>query len=289
MTVAGITPYMPHERTRRRILGTLGTVTVATLGGCTNVVDRASNDDGTTATGGTRRPTAASTTTRTDRPERTSTADETTTGESDGWSTESVTVEPPEVSYAGVPVPDGESQYARMGHDDASVTATLYGNWKCPYTREFVLTDLPTVVERYVEPGQVALEFRAVAYRSGEPFLGPDAPRAARAGLAVWDVDPASFWSYFSYVFGNQPQERYEWAQPSLLLRFAESSGVSSRRTVRQRLTNGSYDDPVRRTVTAAAERGVWSVPRVAVDGRVTAPTVDFEETLSQLDEAVQN
>jgi protein-disulfide isomerase len=202
---------------------------------------------------------------------------------------ESVTIDPPDVDLASVPTPDGRSRYARMGHDDASVTATLYGNWKCPYTQEFALNLLPEVVDRFVRPGDLAIEYRSLAYLSGDPFLGADAPRASRAGLAVWDIDPQAFWSYFAHVFANQPQERYEWAQPSLLLRFAEAAGVRNRSQLRRSIETGAYAGPVQTTTQAAADRDITTVPRLVVDGTITAPTVDFQSTLSQIEQAIRS
>lgn len=214
---------------------------------------------------------------------------ESSTANDDSWSTESVTIQSPDISLSDVPLPEERTQYARMGTSDATATATVYGNWKCPYTQEFVLNQLPEVVDRFVRPGDLALEFRALSYQSGEPFLGPDAPRAARAGLSVWDVDPKSYWSYFAHVFANQPQERREWAQPSLLVRFAEKSGVNGTQQVEQSIRSNAYAGPVQSTTGAASDLGIATVPRIFANEEITAPTVDFESTLSQLESAVGN
>lgn len=214
---------------------------------------------------------------------------ESSTANDDSWSTESVTIQSPDISLSDVPLPEERTQYARMGTSDATATATVYGNWKCPYTQEFVLNQLPDVVDRFVRSGDLALEFRALSYQSGEPFLGPDAPRAARAGLSVWDVDPESYWSYFAHVFANQPQERHEWAQPSLLVRFAEKSGVNGTQQVEQSIRSNAYAGPVQSTTGAASDLGIATVPRIFANEEITAPTVDFESTLSQLESAVGN
>lgn len=295
---------MSRDSTRRRFLEIAGTGALASLAGCASMIGDVSPD--TTPEG-----TDAGTQTRTSDPAgASSSGSQNVSGsgssgsgsgssgsgeadsEGDSWSVESVTIDPADISLSSVPVPAGQngsqSRYARMGREGASTVATLFGNWKCPYTQEFVLNDFPEVVDQFVRTGDLAIEFRSLAYLNDEPFLGPDAPRAAQAGLAVWELDPEAYWSYFGLVFSNQPQERHPWAKPSLLERFAESSDVSQTDELVRRVENGRYADAVEETTDVAVDQGVTTVPRIAVDGSLSAPTVDFEKTLSQLESAVE-
>jgi protein-disulfide isomerase len=270
--------FMASDPRRRRFLQASGTAALAALAGCASVANQLS--------GGERDP---STATATDGGDVSTPADQSGTEGTgtEAWSPASVSIDEPDIDLASVPVPETRSPYAQMGQGSATTTATVYGNWKCPYTQEFVLQQLPEIVDRFVTPGELTVEFRSVAYMDGDPFLGPDAPRATRAGLAVWDIDPSAYWSFFAHVFANQPQERREWAQRSLLVRFAEESGVNGVPQVRQSITNGAYVGPTRTTARDAAELHVTSVPRLVVGGTVTAPTVDFQETLDELSRAV--
>jgi protein-disulfide isomerase len=202
------------------------------------------------------------------------------------WSVDDVNISPPATSLPPVTVPDGE-RYPTMGSGDETVT--LYGNWKCPYTREFVQTQLPALVDEFVRPGDLSIRFRAVAYRGGEPFLGPDAPQSARAGLAVWESDPKSFWTYFMTVFANQPQERYQWGTPELLTRFAGSAGVENLGAIRTAAAGDTYESRLQQTVASARRLDLWSVPRVVYEGQVTAPTLDAERTREQLARAADS
>lgn len=271
---------MARNRTRRRLLQVAASAAVTSLAGCASVVDSV----------GQNRQSAGKTTPTTvaDTPTSTSTPDQQTEQPkaTEAWSTEEVTIGKPAFSLDPGAVPK-ETTYARMGEDDAPV-ATLYGNWKCPYTREFVVNQMPGLVEEFVQPGRLRLEFRSLAYRNGSPYLGPDAPRATRAGLAVWHLDPASYWTYFAYVFANQPAEKHAWAQPSLLERFAEAAGVSSPSAIERRSAPGNYEDLLGRSVDDAAALGIGTVPRIAVDDTVTAPTIDPESTREQLERAAE-
>jgi len=290
---------MSDGQTRRRVLQLAGAA-LGALAGCSSISSRvggpssAPAEDARTTTSTpstTARTTTTSSTTPTSTAQPTTDAPQSTTAEAtraneSAQSSDATTVVQrpgPALPSSLVPADPGRYQYAVVGSTDATATATVYGNWKCPYTRKFVVNQLPTVVERFVAPGALRLEFRAIAYRGGEAFLGPDAPRAARAGLAVWRADPGSYWSYFGTVFANQPAEHREWATTDRLLAFADAAGVDNLGRVERDVESGADADAVRATVQAARERGVHTVPRVVAGGEVTAPTVDFSATMAQL------
>lgn len=279
---------MPSDSSRRRLLRLTGAAATVSLAGCASVAEQFADGDGTSGGGdGTDVPTEAASGSETTGDD-VSTPDNGSSDDSggDSWSTESVTIDEPDISLSDVPLPDENTRYARMGQPNAETTATIFGSWKCPYTQDFVLNQLPQIVDDFVRSGDLQLEYRAVAYLNGEPFLGADAPRSSRAGLAVWDVDRESYWSYFAYVFANQPQERYEWGQPSLLRRLAEESGVDQPGQIESVANSDAFSNTVRATTGVADDAGISTVPRVMTDDRITAPTVDFEETLSQLERA---
>lgn len=180
---------------------------------------------------------------------------------------------------ANAPVPDdpGSHTYARMG-TGADRVVTYVGNWKCPVCAEFStgsdrVLPLSTIVTDYVEPGDIDLRYRALCYKSnGDPFLGPDAPRAGRAGLAVWNVDPSTYWTYHEYVMQHQPRESKEWATRSTLVDFAEGAGVSDPEAVGSAVGNGQYEEPVKTTAAAAADAGVSGTPTLILGDRQVSP-----------------
>lgn len=281
---------MSDDVSRRRVLGTTGAALAASFGGCTSVLDGSDTDESSEPESEQTPTTTGDPTGETTEAAGNETTDSTTEDGDDGsFDTDAVEVGRPDVSFVdAAPVPDdpGRYDYATMAAGDPSATATVYGNWKCPYTREFVLTGVDSVVAEFVEPGALALEFRFMGYRSGDPFLGADAPRAARAGLAVWDRDPAGYWEYLARVFENQPQERYEWAQPDLLTRFAEAADVRNATGIRAELDGDAYGHRVQATTDAATAAGVYTVPRVVAAGEVTAPTLNPDATRAQLERA---
>lgn len=208
-----------------------------------------------------------------------------TGAESDG-STNS-TGETGAVATASIPDSPKGFRYAVMGSADAEVTVTYFGSWKCPYCAQFSTGMLLQLVTDYVEPGTIALEFRDLAYIGGEPFLGPDAPAAGQAGLAVWNAEPASYWAFHEYVFQNQPPEREQWATAERLVQFARSAGVSETDAVRTAIQETQYTDALRATAKAAENNGVTSTPTLLIDGTTINPLGNEDRTRQLIEDAV--
>lgn len=281
---------MRDQISRRQVLQALAAASTVTLSGCASIVRSADSSPDTSSTPGEESTDANSPLNSTETlsasqntSERGPQTDQLEQSEAEAdWSIDDLTINTPSTQLSPVPLPDEETRYPQMGAADD--VATLYGNWKCPYTREFVLTQLPSVIEEHVRPGDLSIRFRSVAYRGAEPFLGPDAPAATHAGLGVWETDPDSFWDYFTYVFANQPQERYEWAQPSVLARFARRADVQRPDHIAQMAADEVFSNRVQETVESANTHDIWTVPRIRYDDTVTAPTVNPERTREQLD-----
>lgn len=185
------------------------------------------------------------------------------------------------------PVPDDPDSrtYATMGSTDGPVV-TYYGNWKCPYCAQFSSGFLADIVSEYVEPGDVAVEYRALTYVDGSPFLGPDAPRASRAGLAVWNVDPSAYWRYHELVMANQPPETQQWATTEKLMRFVSEAEVSDTETVRSEIESESYNEALEATTAAANEAGISSTPALRIGDEVVNP-LQNEQRVRELIEAL--
>lgn len=275
------------EHTRRRVLALTATGLTGSLAGCASVVGGLGGSESTpreTPVGTTKRNETETTPTSTGEDASSTTENETTEDGPETLDPSDVDVTEPDVFSSAVPVPSAPSnhRYATMQARADAPTATVYGSWKCPYTREFVRNGFPELVAEFVAPGDVAVEFRSVAYADDEPFLGPDAPRATRGGLAAWNVDPASYWQYFATVFANQPAEDVAWAQPDVLARFATAADVQSVDRFEASLTGSTHGDAVRETAARFRELGADAVPRVVTDDGVTAPTVNPESTREQ-------
>jgi len=189
-------------------------------------------------------------------------------------------------TVANAPVPDdpASSTYAMMGSADRP-TVTYYGNWKCPYCADFSTGFLSDIVTDYIEPGDISLRFRSLAYINGEPFLGSDAPRAAQAGLAVWNVAPQTYWRFHEYVFANQLPESETWATTDKLVSFAEEAGVTETEQLRTKIQDQAYESPIRKTSQAAGDAGVSGTPALVIGGETVNPLSDEQRARTLIEQ----
>jgi hypothetical protein len=137
----------------------------------------------------------------------------------------------------------------------------------------------------YVLTGKVTLELQAVAYYSGKALHGEDGPRLARAGLAVWDHDPDSFWTFVECIIINLETDD-GWATPKQLERIATVSGVDDPQTVYDAVIGDVYETELQETMDAGEKLSVDDMPRLTVDGETYSPN-DAEKLHAAIDDAV--
>ncbi|WP_327053059.1 DsbA family protein [Halomicrococcus gelatinilyticus] len=189
------------------------------------------------------------------------------------------------VSTAPVPDDPGAFTYATMG-EGSNPTATLYGNFKCPYTREFVLGNLDDVIDEFVAPGKLDLRYRALAYEpdpddpshgSSYYYISDSDPRISECAMGAWDADPHGYWRFFRDMFETQVSGTVTYDE--MRDRMADS-GVDGRDAAISRAEDGRYHDPVYWTRDAAYDVEVPFTPTLELNGDTTAPHHDTQEVL---------
>jgi hypothetical protein len=186
------------------------------------------------------------------------------------------------ISGVNVPPNPGKYRFETMGADGDAPKAYLFGNFKCPYTREFVRGNLHDVIREFVNPGDLKLQFLNVAYEpdnnlgrsspthgDGSYFISSSDPRIARVSLGAWEVDPGSYWGFFQDMFADQPSG---WVTYEDLRDRLYDSGVSNRDEIIARAKTDRYEDELRAAEDAAVDFGIPFTPRLALAGDMTAP-----------------
>lgn len=260
------------DNKRRRFLQITSVGISGSLAGCANVLDTNTADNPNSDTASQSEPKSL--------PEE----------EEYNDSSESDNIDKPTGIVQDVPIPDNTTnyEYPIMGDSNAPITATLYGGWKCPHTRNFVLGSFNEIIKEFVLPGDAAIEYRGVVYRNNEPLHGSDEPRVERAGLAIWHHDSTSYWSFFEYIFQNQ-QSASGWATIDRLLKIANAAGVSNQSRIENEIRQNSYQSQLDRTMKKVKEIPIAQIPRVVIDGETTAPSVNPDTTKTQFEQAINN
>jgi len=103
-----------------------------------------------------------------------------------------------------------------LGNQRAKTTLVEFADLQCPFCRTFTLDALPTIVDRYVRPGDLRLRFQPVT------ILGPQSDPAARAALAASLQN--RLWEYADLFYRNQDDENSGYVTPDFLATLARAT-----------------------------------------------------------------
>ena len=174
----------------------------------------------------------------------------------------------PSVTAPVAPLDDIRQQGNQLGASSAKVTLIEYADFACPFCAQYATEVFPTIVERYVRPGKVKLEYRGLA------FLAPieNSDRALRYALAAGEQ--GKLWDYAELIYANQGQEGTEWFTDAFARSLAEQiPGLDVDRLARDAESPG-----IESAIGAAAEEarsdGVSGTPSffVKVDAEPAYP-----------------
>ncbi len=164
-----------------------------------------------------------------------------------------------------------------IGDVDAPVVLTEWIDLRCPFCAAFSRNTLPTLVEEYVDTGQVRIEFVDVA------FFGEESEDAAVAARAAANQD--KFVEFVTAVYDASPERGHPDLPRDVLIDFADQAGVPDI----DRFTADLDDPEIRADAQASTQYsqqiGVTAVPfffagDMALSG--AQPTATFQEFLDQ-------
>lgn len=101
-----------------------------------------------------------------------------------------------------------------LGSPQAPVTMVEFADLQCAFCRDFALQTLPTIIDGYVRPGKVKLDFAVIA------FIGPDSETALRAPYAPGLQ--GRLWNFVDLLYRNQGAENSGWVTDALLRSIGE-------------------------------------------------------------------
>lgn len=96
-----------------------------------------------------------------------------------------------------------------LGSPDAPVVLVEFGDLQCPFCQQYATEIFPRIVDEYVRPGKVRLEFR------GLTFIGPDSDKALAYAVAAGEQD--HLWDVVDLLYQNQGTENDGWVTDELL------------------------------------------------------------------------
>jgi protein-disulfide isomerase len=103
-----------------------------------------------------------------------------------------------------------------LGSPDAKATLVEYADLQCPFCREFTVDVLPTIVKRYVRPGDLRLRLEL------QTFIGAQSEPAARVALCASLQN--RMWQFADVFYRNQDDENSGYVTPQFLQAIADAT-----------------------------------------------------------------
>jgi protein-disulfide isomerase len=187
-------------------------------------------------------------------------------------------VTPPPLATPPLRSPTDEVDGFAMGAADAPVVIEVWEDFQCPYCQRFTYEIEPSIVEQYVETGDVRLVFRNLA------FLGNESHWAAVAASLA--ADQNMFWPFHDYLFANFGGNESGGFHIDRLLEMGEAAGLDMDQfreglTLENARQRWAEIEAVSRTEAFA--QGINATPTVVVNG-VPLESPDFETISDAVD-----
>jgi protein-disulfide isomerase len=90
-----------------------------------------------------------------------------------------------------------------LGNPQATVRMIQFEDLQCPVCKKYTDETFPAIVEEYVKPGRVKIDFRGLA------FLGPDSDKALRIAIAAGFQN--KLWDVVELFYEQQGEENSGW------------------------------------------------------------------------------
>lgn len=96
-----------------------------------------------------------------------------------------------------------------IGQQDAPVTMVYWGDFQCPFCKQFEQQAFSQLLQNEIKEGTVRVVFKDFA------FLGQDSTTGSIASECVWNQvgqsNPQAYWDWHSMMFQNQDGENSGW------------------------------------------------------------------------------
>ena len=153
-----------------------------------------------------------------------------------------------------------------LGNPKAPLTLVEFADLQCPFCKQSSDNVLPVLVDKYVRPGKLRIEFRNFA------ILGPDSEKAARALEAAAQQGRA--WQFLDLWYLNQGEENTGYVTDEFIRKLARGARVPDAEAVVKRSNDKSTPDTLRAARTEANRFGVDGTPSFLLGKTGQTPTI---------------
>lgn len=169
-----------------------------------------------------------------------------------------------------------------FGDKNAPVTVAFWTDYQCPFCKRFDEQTLPTLIQQYVDKGEVKIVVKDFA------FLGPDSDTAALAARAVWEVSPKNFLAWHEAMYDKQDAENGGWGNKDDVLALTKTiSGIDANKVAKlMDSKKDEYTKLIAADKSEASTMGVDGTPGFVIGKQLIAgaqPTATFTQAIDAL------
>lgn len=113
----------------------------------------------------------------------------------------------------------GARMFNLRGQANAPVTLVLFSDLNCPFCKQIAQEVLPSLIQEFVNSGQVSLTYRHL------PILGNDSIRLATALECAGQQRTSAFWGLHDHIYLSPPETSFE---DAALGRWVEAAGLNA-------------------------------------------------------------
>ena len=151
-----------------------------------------------------------------------------------------------------------------LGSPSAPVRMLQYEDLQCPICKQYTDDALPAIVNEYVRPGRLRLDFRGLA------FLGPDSLKAMRIALAAGKQD--KLWEVVGLFYANQGDENSGWVTDAKVDEIlAQVPGLDAAK-VKRDAQSAAITEELKQVSAEASQNGVRGTPSFFIARGVNQP-----------------
>lgn len=158
-----------------------------------------------------------------------------------------------------------------LGAPDAPVALVVFSDYRCPFCAKFSRDIEPELVKRYVDTGELRIEWRDF------PIFGPQSMSAARAGRAA--AEQGKFWEFNRAVYAASPERSKADLTDEALIEFAREAGVPDIGSFTAGMRGNTFDSAINADLARGTAIGVPSTPAFLINDVPmlgAQPTEDF-------------
>ncbi len=168
-----------------------------------------------------------------------------------------------------------------IGTPGASVVVVAFSDFQCPYCKDEAAMIRQNLIGAY--PTQVRYYFKAFPIES----LHPWAKAGAMAGHCVYRQEPAEFWNYHDWIFGQQQQITPENLK-SKVMDWAKDKKDIDPLQLGQCIDTRATEADIDRNIAEAKALGVDGTPTLFVNGRKIGQSIDWANLKAIVDYEIE-